>query len=250
MISIVVPKVNKRVETRIATWLKQYIEEVDRKFIGVDIHIGRINLSLCYARIVIHNLKIDNPEGYKSEHMMTVKQLTLDLDLLELLRTRGKHVVVEEFKLQQVEAIVEFKNIVWGIGESNLHEVQDFASGKKPEKDNGSSSVSKSGDMPATSDNSTQEKDAPDPVQGKEEEAPKKKGPPGVHVDEGGVRRHCCSACCEAWCSCCYSLRRHAFQMFFGRVQHLWRCRPDSMFGENADKVHAIEHRQEETVIG
>lgn len=168
IISIVGPRVNRWIETKIAAWLKEYIEEVDRKFIGVDIHIGQINLSVCYARIVIHNLKIDNPEGYKSNHLMVAKRLVLDLDLLELVRTKGKHVVVEEFKLQEVEAIMEFKGIVWGTGESNLQTVQDFVSGPAPQNEDGTgTSTTKPGEP---------ETDIPDKVEGEQEGAPKKKG--------------------------------------------------------------------------
>lgn len=177
VISIVGPRVNRWIESKIATWLKEYIEEVDRTFIGVDIHIGKINLSICHARVVIHNLKIDNPQGYKSNHLMVAKQLVLDLDLLELVRTRGRHVVVEEFKLQEVEAIMEFKGMVWGTGESNLQAVQDFVSGPAPHNEDGTStSTAKPGDVPTKNRSSTTETDIPDKGQGEQEGAPKKKG--------------------------------------------------------------------------
>jgi len=198
IISIIVPKLNRWFESKIAIWLKQYLEEVDRKFIGVDIHIGKINLSICYARLTIHNLKIDNPKGYKSHHLMVAKQLTLDLDLLELVRTKGNHVVVEEFKLLEVEAIMEFKGIVWGTGESNLQAVQDFVSGpgETPQNNNGNGSSTRPGEVPTMSrkspSNNTEpltssrsgqksnpsipKKEKPDQVQGKEEGTPQKKG--------------------------------------------------------------------------
>jgi len=135
VISVIMPTLNAWLMRVIGRWLKAYIEEVDREYIGVDVHIGKIDLSICYARVVIHNLQIDNPEGYQSQHLMYAKQLTLDLDLLELLRTRGQHVVVEEFKLEQVDAIIEFKNVFWGTGESNIQAVQDFASGSAHPQD-------------------------------------------------------------------------------------------------------------------
>jgi len=140
-LSILVPTLNIWLMGRIGKWLKKYIEEVDREYIGVDIHIGKIDLSICYARVVIHHLKIDNPEGFHSDHLMYARSLTLDLDLLELLWTRGKHVVVEEFKLEELEAIIEYKNVVWGVGESNIQAVQDFMAGppKDPEDGTGSS---------------------------------------------------------------------------------------------------------------
>jgi len=143
IISVIVPTLNAWLMTKIGKWLKGYIEEVDRQYIGTDIHIGKIDLSICYARITIHNLKIDNPQGYKSEHLMYARTLTLDLDLLELLWTRGNHIVVEEFKLEEVEATIEFKNVVWGTGESNIQAVQDFMSGPAKAKDseNGTSST-------------------------------------------------------------------------------------------------------------
>jgi len=211
IISVIVPTLNAWLMIRIGRWLKQYIEKVDREYIGVDIHIGQIDLSICYARIVIHNLKIDNPHGYKSEHLMYAKSLTLDLDLLEFLWTRGKHIVVEEFKVEEVEAIIEFKNVVWGTGESNIQVVQDFMSGPAKPKDpeNGSDcSTNTSRGVPSTprkdaSNNSspltsarsqkgdlrTPDKDMPqrqsslvvtvpegEPVQAKEEEDPKPSG--------------------------------------------------------------------------
>mmetsp|Transcript_73122 Transcript_73122/g.141446 ORF Transcript_73122/g.141446 Transcript_73122/m.141446 type:complete len:328 (-) Transcript_73122:111-1094(-) len=171
VISVIMPTLNAWLMRVIGRWLKAYIEEVDREYIGVDVHIGKIDLSICYARVVIHNLQIDNPEGYQSQHLMYAKQLTLDLDLLELLRTRGQHVVVEEFKLEQLDAIIEFKNVVWGIGESNIQAVQDFVSGPAHPQDpeNGAGSAKTTPRASSTPRNSARSPKGDPPTLDKEE---------------------------------------------------------------------------------
>jgi hypothetical protein len=215
IVSVIVPTLNAWLMAKIGSWLKKYIEEVDREYIGVDIHIGRIDLSICYARVVIHHLKIDNPQGYKSEHLLSAGSLTLDLDLLELLRTRGRHIVVEEFKLDEVEAIIEYKNVVWGTGESNIQAVQDFVckpheppnhEEPAPPPETSPRSVSSTPRKDASNNNTLlssaqgSQKGSPrlsdkdiaatvpedEPVQAKKEEQPKK-NKTRLHVDEGGV---------------------------------------------------------------
>eukprot|EP00747_Dinoflagellata_sp_TGD_P085456 gnl/TRDRNA2_/TRDRNA2_162893_c0_seq1.p1 gnl/TRDRNA2_/TRDRNA2_162893_c0~~gnl/TRDRNA2_/TRDRNA2_162893_c0_seq1.p1 ORF type:complete len:217 (-),score=51.35 gnl/TRDRNA2_/TRDRNA2_162893_c0_seq1:227-877(-) len=112
--------------------LKDYVEKVDRDFIGVDIHIGRVDLCLCYGRVLIHNLQVDNPKGYKSRYLLQSKEVVIDVDMLELMLTKGKHLVVEELKLEGIDAIIEYDSVIAGsfFGTSNLQTILNFMDNK------------------------------------------------------------------------------------------------------------------------
>lgn len=117
--------------------LRAYIELVDRDYLGVDVHIGELSLCLCTARFVIKDFQIDNPEGYKADYLIKVGQVILDLDVLELVASRGKKIVVEEFTLDGVDVIVEYDSFLIGKGKSNINVLMDFMAnrGKKDDED-------------------------------------------------------------------------------------------------------------------
>merc|ERR1712216_823036 len=72
--------------------------------------------------------------GFTSEYLFKANRLIIDLDVGELFISRGKHILIEEFELNGIDAIIEYKSIVFGQGTSNLQTVLDFIKKRKKEK--------------------------------------------------------------------------------------------------------------------
>jgi len=54
---------------------KNLTEEYATRTLGVDVSIGRMDVSLQNRTIDVSNVKIDNPDGYKAPHAVTVKSI-------------------------------------------------------------------------------------------------------------------------------------------------------------------------------
>lgn len=129
IISLLTPKLYSYCMKVLAKWIVDYIEKVDRDIIGVDVTIGAIDLTICYGRMVFEDLKVMNPEGFRSEYLFYAKSIVIDIDMLELIKSRGRRVVVEELIFRTVDAIIEYNTPVFGVGKQNLQEVLDFMGG-------------------------------------------------------------------------------------------------------------------------
>lgn len=115
--------------------LKEYIELHDQEYLGVDVHIEELHMCICYARFTFKGFRIDNPKGYNSEYLMHCNEVTLDLDLLEIICSKGKKIVVEEFTIDNVDVIMEYDSIIVGAGKSNVDTVLDFMSHRNDKKE-------------------------------------------------------------------------------------------------------------------
>lgn len=134
VLSVVSPILYKCAMGYVSVAVKDYIELVDRDHIGVDIHIGKLDISLCSGRALIHDLKIDNPEGYSSEHLFKAKRISIDVDVAELIASKMQHIVIEVLELNNIDAVIEYKSVVFGHGPSNLQTVLDFMGKSKTTK--------------------------------------------------------------------------------------------------------------------
>lgn len=117
----------------LALVVRELIMHLDRTLLGVDIEIDMIMLYPLNWRCEIFNMKVLNPEGYKGEYMLNAARITLDLNATKFIMSLGKDVEVEELNAREVDAIVEFKGLIYG--ESNLHNllshIGEIAEGKK-----------------------------------------------------------------------------------------------------------------------
>lgn len=117
----------------IALVIKELIMHLDRTLLGVDIEIDMIMLSPMTWRCEIINMKVLNPEGYKGEYMLNSARIIVDLNGWKFIKSLGKDVEIEELNAREVDAIVEFKGIIYG--ESNIHNllahIGDVAEGRK-----------------------------------------------------------------------------------------------------------------------
>lgn len=119
----------------LAKKVKEELEKQDQDYLGVDLHLGRLDLSICSARFVINDFIMDNPDGYKSGYLMKCRRIVLDIDMLEALKSKGKKIIIEEFTLDNVDVIMEYDGLIVGTGKTNVSTVMDFISNRKSPSD-------------------------------------------------------------------------------------------------------------------
>jgi hypothetical protein len=109
------------------------IMEYDRKFIGVDVHVGAIDVRLFTGRIVIQDFEVENPAGYKATYLFRAQSVSFDIDMKQLLASRGREIVIEELSLLKIDAIIEHDGYINALSKTNLQTVLDFMSKKEQE---------------------------------------------------------------------------------------------------------------------
>mmetsp|Transcript_1035 Transcript_1035/g.3523 ORF Transcript_1035/g.3523 Transcript_1035/m.3523 type:complete len:257 (+) Transcript_1035:80-850(+) len=101
--------------------IRELVMELDRSVIGADVVLKAVGVQPLKGRVVLHELEVGNPEGYKSEYLLRAKRITLDVNLMRLFKSLGRDVEIEELEMREVDAVVEFAGLV--AGESNVHKV-------------------------------------------------------------------------------------------------------------------------------
>lgn len=99
--------------------VKNAIMSFDKGLLGVDVHVGSMRMVPRTWRLEIEDLVMDNPEGYKTEYLLKVSRLYLDIDASSILTSFGKKATVEELTCEGVDLNYEPR-----IGTSNLTEVK------------------------------------------------------------------------------------------------------------------------------
>lgn len=82
--------------------VKFAIESIDRSLLGVDIHVKAVSLGLFRGLVMVHGLKIDNPEGYESPCLLEMKSLVLKVNIGRIIASRGKEIEVTWLELTGV----------------------------------------------------------------------------------------------------------------------------------------------------
>lgn len=134
---LVAPLVYRFAMRIVAEKMKEYVEREDRDMFGVDIHIRTLDLSICYGRLVIYDMLVENPEGYTSQYMLQAKKIVVDLDMLELMKTRGQHIIVEEMSFEDVHAIIEYDGMLFGsaFSVSNFERIREHMRNRKSQSE-------------------------------------------------------------------------------------------------------------------
>lgn len=104
--------------------VKRAIAAVDKKVIGVALHVGAIRVDVRSGLIEIDNLVLDNPEGYKSEYLLMIERLAVQVSMAKYIFSRGKNVVLDSLHVSDVE--VKYEK---ALTTSNLDYVLNFANG-------------------------------------------------------------------------------------------------------------------------
>jgi len=112
--------------------IKTSVMTIDRRFLGVDIELGTVAVSLRRGRIEIDGCQVMNPEGYKGPYLLHAGRILIDLNMGKLLRSLGKTVEVDVLEVTDIDCIVEYSGVLGGT--SNFQKIMDHLSGddKKP----------------------------------------------------------------------------------------------------------------------
>jgi len=100
--------------------------EYDRDYIGVDVHVGHIDVSLFSGRIDIQHFQVDNPEGYQAEYLFKAERISIDIGMKRLLASRGGLIVIKELSLLKIDAIIEYDGYINALSTTNFETVLDF----------------------------------------------------------------------------------------------------------------------------
>lgn len=109
------------------------IERIDQGLLGVDIDIEDTDVQLWFGRIDLLNVTVNNPPGFQSEYLLKAHRISLDLDMLALVCSLGRKIVIEELTLDTIDAIIEYDGYVYGT--SNVQKVLDFLEKKSETQD-------------------------------------------------------------------------------------------------------------------
>ncbi|CAK0892152.1 unnamed protein product [Prorocentrum cordatum] len=102
------------------------IEVLDDLVLGVDVQLEDLQINLFSGRVQITQLVIDNPEGYSTEYLLDAHTIMIDVSMSAFLCTFGRHLVVEEIVLRDVDIIYDK-----GLFTSNVSDVLDHIKGNK-----------------------------------------------------------------------------------------------------------------------
>lgn len=101
--------------------IKEVIEHFDLGFVGVNVDIDTVVFNPFNGHFEATNIFMHNPEGFTTDHLLTVADLKFDLDMIPLVFSLGKHVIVDNVVLSGVDVIYDMS---WS--GSNIYEVLDY----------------------------------------------------------------------------------------------------------------------------
>lgn len=106
--------------------IKSAIETFDRRYLGVDVEIGDLSVSICSGRIDIHGCEIKNPEGYKTPYLLNAGSVVVDINMWALFKSFGHTIEVDVLTLEDIDCIVEYDKAFGGT--SNVDKIMEFLS--------------------------------------------------------------------------------------------------------------------------
>lgn len=148
-ISVITPILYRCLRYFVSQQIKEYIMKYDEEYFGVEILVEQVDLSILYGRFEIHGVEVKNPTGYRHKYLFKAKRMVVDVDVEELLKSKAKHVVIEELCLHDIHVIIEYNSLVFGHGTSNLQAILDHMKKQKEESQKSEKEIQKSEKEPA-----------------------------------------------------------------------------------------------------
>jgi len=111
----------------VARAVKGAIEKFDKNIIGVDIRIESLEVSLRRGLVDIRGLVVANAPGYSADYLVKVDRALADVNMLALLRSGFREIVVERIIFSNVDVIWEKS----GLTHSNVKEIIEFLSARR-----------------------------------------------------------------------------------------------------------------------
>mmetsp|Transcript_43267 Transcript_43267/g.139021 ORF Transcript_43267/g.139021 Transcript_43267/m.139021 type:complete len:264 (-) Transcript_43267:178-969(-) len=109
------------------------IEKADEDILGVQVEIDSMRFHPFLGQLEIRHFTMRNPPGFTTKYLMQAKHLYLDLNVRTALCSLGKHIIIEEIKLADVEVTVEMT----GPTTSNISAVMDHMKEKQEHHESG-----------------------------------------------------------------------------------------------------------------
>jgi len=116
--------------------VKYAVETRDEDVLGVNVHIGSLQLNPLSGVLTVHDVLIENPEGYKAKYILTANRFHLDVHMLKMMRSAGKLIEVSVLHINGLRIVYEQT-----IGSSNVQDLTRNIKKRPTEKetDEGSS---------------------------------------------------------------------------------------------------------------
>jgi len=101
---------------------------IDRRVLGVDVTIGRVQLlpRIAPIAVALHDVVVKNPDGFEEENLVTIKAVRVKFALLKLLWTvlKGRRVIeIKGISLTKVDVTYELSSPELGLKNSNVYAV-------------------------------------------------------------------------------------------------------------------------------
>jgi len=115
--------------------VRQGIHTYDRDLVGVDITVGAVDVQLGHGIVHLRDLVVNNPPGYNAHHLLTIRDMMIDIDTQHLAATcfDTSDLIVEKVRLLHVDIVSETRGFGWNMT-SNVQEVLNFISTNEPEQ--------------------------------------------------------------------------------------------------------------------
>ncbi len=107
--------------------LKIAIETAGTSALRVGVRVEKVDLSILAGKIGFRNLVIDNPSGYKHEHLLVLNDIRISVNTRSLL---SDTVRVRDIRLDGMELVIEQK----GLTTNNLQEIMKSLPSKKKQQ--------------------------------------------------------------------------------------------------------------------
>lgn len=109
-------------------WLvKQAVQRLDRRVLGVDVEVKRIIPFLCRGVLHVRGLTVRNPEGYAAPYLLKAEKIAMDIQMQKLFGSCFKNVVIQHLVIQDVDLVLQK-----GWTSSNVGDMLAYLQRKKP----------------------------------------------------------------------------------------------------------------------
>ena len=93
--------------------VKMTVTHAGSRMLGVPLKLQDVELSLWRGQLILRGLRVGNPEGFRTEGLLDLRTMTVDLDVVSLLKDT---VVIKEIRMEAPEITYER-----GSNDNNMH---------------------------------------------------------------------------------------------------------------------------------
>ncbi|CAJ1431203.1 unnamed protein product [Effrenium voratum] len=115
--------------------MKSLLQRFDSSVLGAEVELGELSMNAFTGKIELSGLTIHNPEGFNSEYLMKAGEVIIDLDLQELIMSRGKKIEIQEVMFKDVDVIYEKSLTTSNVDTVLLKLNGEHAQDAQPDKD-------------------------------------------------------------------------------------------------------------------